>query len=252
MNLQYLKYALEVEKMGSISKAADNLYMNQPNLSKAIKELETMIGVPLFERTTKGVSSTTEEGRVFMEYAKNILAQFEDMKLHFQMVSSKEDAFRISIPRASYIAEAFTSFVEEIGDKDNFYISFQETNSTQTIKNVAQNGYNLGIIRCRALYEKYFLSFLEEKELEYREILAADSVIIMSAKSPLAGRAMLEPSDLNDMIEVVNDDFDIPRHLHTEKSTAGFTAPQGRSEEHKSEIKSHRHPPQIAYAGVGV
>ena len=77
MNLQYLKYALEVEKMGSISKAADNLYMNQPNLSKAIKELETMIGVPLFERTTKGVSSTTEEGRVFMEYAKNILAQFQ-------------------------------------------------------------------------------------------------------------------------------------------------------------------------------
>ena len=44
MNILHLRYALEVEKTGSITHAADNLYVGQPNLSKAIKELENTIG----------------------------------------------------------------------------------------------------------------------------------------------------------------------------------------------------------------
>ena len=55
MNIQYLKYAIEVEKNKSISKAAKNLYMGQPNLSRAIKELEDSLGIIIFERKSKGI-----------------------------------------------------------------------------------------------------------------------------------------------------------------------------------------------------
>lgn len=224
LNLQYLSYALEVEKAGSISKAAENLFMNQPNLSKAIKELETMIGFSLFERTTKGVSATTEDGRIFLEFAKNILTQFKDMKSYFQKTNPKRSMFRISIPRASYIAEAFSSFINGIVDKDDFYIIFQETNSMEAIKSVTHDGYNLAIIRYRTLYEKFFLSVLLEKGLEYQEILEADRVIIMSVKNRLADKDILELSDLDNMIEIANNDFAIPHQLPAEKLKIDFAS----------------------------
>ncbi len=79
MNLQHLKYAVEVEKTGSITQAAENLYMGQPNLSKAIKELEGTLGVAIFKRTSKGVLPTAQ-GKEFLRYAKSILDQVERMQ----------------------------------------------------------------------------------------------------------------------------------------------------------------------------
>ena len=55
MNLSYLKYAVEVEKTGSITKAAQNFYMNQPHLSKIIRELERELGEDIFDRTSRGM-----------------------------------------------------------------------------------------------------------------------------------------------------------------------------------------------------
>lgn len=222
LNLQYLSYALEVEKAGSISKAAKNLYLNQPNLSKAIKELESMVGISIFERTTKGVSATTEDGRILLEYAQNILTQVEDMRSYFQTVNPIRTTFRISIPRASYIAEAFASFINEIDDMDAFNIAFQETDFAQAIKSVTADGYNLAVVRYRTLYEKYFLTVLLDEKLEYQEILKADSVVIINKRNILADRAVLELSDLDDMIEITNNDFAIPRHSSAETLKADF------------------------------
>ena len=55
MNLTHLRYMVEVERLGSITKAASALYMGQPNLSKAIKEMEREVGIPIFKRSAKGV-----------------------------------------------------------------------------------------------------------------------------------------------------------------------------------------------------
>ena len=76
MNTVLLQYAVEVEKTGSITQAAGNLYRDQPNLSKAIKTLEESLGAPIFKRTPKGVVPTAR-GRIFLEYARNVLAQLE-------------------------------------------------------------------------------------------------------------------------------------------------------------------------------
>ena len=55
MNLAHLKYAVEVARTGSINKAAERLYIGQPNLSRAIKELEASLGVVIFDRSAKGM-----------------------------------------------------------------------------------------------------------------------------------------------------------------------------------------------------
>ena len=79
MNTQHMKYVVEVEKTGSITKAAHNLYMGQPNLSKAIKELENELGIAIFRRTAKGVEPT-RKGAEFLTYAKTILAQIDELE----------------------------------------------------------------------------------------------------------------------------------------------------------------------------
>ena len=83
MNLQYLKYAAEVANSGSINKAAEKLYMDQSNLSRCIKELESSLGVNIFERSSRGVK-ISPQGEEFLKYAKNILKQVDTLENMFR------------------------------------------------------------------------------------------------------------------------------------------------------------------------
>jgi DNA-binding transcriptional LysR family regulator len=113
MNLLHLKYAVEVDKTRSINKAAENLYMGQPNLSRAIKELEESLGITIFKRTSKGITPTPK-GEEFLEYAKNILAQVDEMEALYNKKKKGKQEFNISVPRASYISLAFCAFVNTL------------------------------------------------------------------------------------------------------------------------------------------
>ena len=79
MNILHLKYAVEVAKTKSISKAAENLYMGQPNLSRAIKELEESLGITIFDRTPKGIT-LTPQGEEFLQYARRIISQVDEVE----------------------------------------------------------------------------------------------------------------------------------------------------------------------------
>ena len=142
MNLTHLKYMVEVERHGSITKAAAALYMGQPNLSKAIKELEREFGVPIFRRSAKGVIPT-EKGKEFLLHAKAILSQVEKM----EQLSREDDRsvleFSLLLPRASYISHAFTLFLNEVDAVERMNIKFKETNSMSAIDLVADCEYNL-------------------------------------------------------------------------------------------------------------
>ena len=113
MNTQHLKYVVEVERTGSITQAADNLYMAQPNLSKAIKELEDTLGISIFRRTSKGVVPT-EKGAEFLVYAKRILTQLEKVEALNLPRTEERQSFSVSVPRVSYIAKAVTRFVASL------------------------------------------------------------------------------------------------------------------------------------------
>jgi DNA-binding transcriptional LysR family regulator len=78
MNTLFFKYAVEIERTRSITKAAENLYMAQPNLSRAIKEAEETVGFSIFERNSKGVVPT-RKGLQFLDYARRILDELEQI-----------------------------------------------------------------------------------------------------------------------------------------------------------------------------
>ena len=127
MNLLYLKYAVEVAASGSINKAAEKLYMDQPNLSRCIKDLETSLGVSIFVRSARGMK-VTPEGEEFLKYAERILKQVDTVENMFRKNYAEKKRFSISVPRASYISDAFASFSCTLNSESGFEIFYKETN----------------------------------------------------------------------------------------------------------------------------
>ena len=209
MNTQHLKYVVEVERTGSITQAADNLYMAQPNLSKAIKELEDTLGISIFRRTSKGVVPT-EKGAEFLVYAKRILTQLEKVEALNLPRTEDRQSFSVSVPRVSYIAKAVTRFVASLDPQKELDVNVRETGSQETIAQVAEGQFNLGVVRYRLLYENYFTRALAERELRSEPIWEADCYVTVSAKHPLAQKRAILPDDLSGCIELVNDDADVP------------------------------------------
>lgn len=209
MNILHLKYALEVEKTRSISKAAENLYMGQPNLSRAIKELEESLGITIFKRTTKGIS-LTPHGEEFMQYAKKIISQIDEVEAMYKNGKVDKQTFSVSVPRASYISCAFTEFARKIDPKRSAEIFYKETNSMKAINNILQADYKFGIIRYQTTFEQYFHNLLYEKGLTSEVIWEFSYVAAMSKHNPLASKETIELSDLKDYIEIAHADPYVP------------------------------------------
>lgn len=216
MNTIYLKYAIEIEKTGSISKAAENLFMAQPNLSKAIKELERTLNITIFERTPKGVTPTTQ-GKEFLDCARATIAQIDKMNEISKIFGNKEIVkAKISIPRGSYISKVFAETVAGIDPSKGVDIQIRETNSMQTILNVSENAYDFGIIRYQTVNERYFLEYLKKKKLDYFELWEFSCLVVMNLRNKHINDEHLSIKDLvKDGIEVIHGDNLIP---YTSKS----------------------------------
>ncbi len=215
MNTLHFKYAVEVERTRSITQAAENLFMAQPNLSKAIKELEDTLGIAIFERTPKGVIPTTK-GAEFLIYAKNILEQLERMEQLYIPDNDERQRFRLSIPRGSYISHAFTRFVAQLDAQRDIDVNLHETNSMQTISSVSLGHADLGIIRYQLDYESYFLDYLREKGLAHEPIWEFEYLALMSREHPLANAPSIAYENLQQYVELVHGDTVVP-YLPTDK-----------------------------------
>ena len=208
MNLLHMKYALEVAKSGSINKAAEVLMVAAPNVSRSIKELETDFGITIFERTQNG-TKLTPEGEEFINYAKGVLRQIDEIERFYKTGAPKKQKFSISVPRACYISEAFANFSKSLS-KEAAEVFYKETNSQRTIHNMTEHDYNLGIIRYAENYDKYFKSMLEEKGFQYELVTEFTYSLIMSADNPLAKKEVITFDDLTEYIEIAHADPYVP------------------------------------------
>ena len=178
MTIDEIRWMLELFETGKMSKAAENLYMGQPNLSRAIKELEANLGITIFERSPKGMVATPE-GEEFLQYAVKILNQIDELEPMYRDGKRRKQTFSLSAPRADYIAAAFAEFSEAAEQSGAFEFYYKETNALRTIKNVLDSEYKLGIIRYAQSYEGYFKVMLEEKGIACEPIAEFDSVLLM-------------------------------------------------------------------------
>lgn len=204
-----MKYAVVVAETKSINKAAELLYVGQPTLSRAIKELESSLGVAIFERSAKGMF-LTPDGETFVRYAKTVLEQVDAIEDLFKKGNVSKKRFSVSVPRASYITEALAAFSTLIEKDSPTEIFYKETNSMRTLRNVLQDNYKLGIVRYAENYDKYYKAMMEEKGLEHELVTKFRYVLLMNENSPLAKKENITYDDLKDKIEIAHADPYVP------------------------------------------
>lgn len=208
LNLLHMRHAIEVAKAGSLGKAAENLMIAAPNISRSVKELESDLGITIFERTQSGMR-LTPEGDEFINYARGIIDQIEQLEQYYKSDSPKKLRFSVSVPRACYISDAFAEFSKTLSHEP-VEIFYKETNSRRTINNILTRDYKLGIIRYADSYDEYFKSMLDEKDLEYELVTEFSYSLIMSAHSPLAAKDDIKYSDLSELVEIAHADPYVP------------------------------------------
>lgn len=221
MNILHLKYAIMVSETGSISKAAEKLYVAQPNVSRGIKELETDLNITIFERNSKGIFPTPEGERLIM-YGKRLLQEFDDLEKSFKEQYNK-NLFSISVPRASYIANAFVNFSNKLKSLNNVEIYYKETNAYRAINNILNEYYKLAIVRYPTIYDKYFKDMLDKKELRYELVNEFNYVLICNKESILATKDDITIEDLKPLIEITHPDLYVPSFPATQLAKKEYT-----------------------------
>ena len=209
MNLQHLKYAVEVARSQSISRAAETLYLNQPYLSRAIRELEGELGIEIFRRTSRGVIPT-EQGEEFLARARGILDHVEEVEDLYKVKRKEILRFQVAVPIACYISQAFVAFARELTGRQMMKADYYETNAMTAIDRVADNQCNLAIIRYQDHFQDYFLRYLDSKDLICTPIWQFEYHLIMSRESPLADREPVTAGDLEPLIEISHGDPAVP------------------------------------------
>lgn len=209
MNTQHFKYALEVEKTGSITQAAENLFMGQPNLSKSIKELEDTLGIVIFKRTSRGVVPT-DKGQAFLRYAKNILSQIDQMQTICRDNDPDMQSFNVCVPRGSYASVAAMEFVASLDKEKPIDVNLGETTSIDGVNMVSDGIFNVGVIRYQIQYETYFNDFCRDKGLKCETIWEFESLALMSEEHPLSLKERLSLSDFEPYVEITHGDCNVP------------------------------------------
>jgi len=227
MNLTFLRYAVEVEKTGSISLAARNLYLGQPNVSKAIKELEHSLGITIFKRTPRGVLPTPK-GEEFLHYAKTILSQIDELENMFKDENSERVSFHVAVPRAAYVTAAFAEFAGQADPGRGVDMAFNQTSSMDAIDRVAQQEYSLGLIRYDTEYENHFLTLLGDKNLTSKPIWEMSGLLLMGEDHPLANEPVIDSHQLEECVELVYGDKVIPFLSTADARRTAFTEAQKR------------------------
>lgn len=205
MTIQQLKCAVEVWKCGSINKAAERLYMNQPNISRLIKNLESEFNLTLFSRTSSGMVAT-KDGELFLAQAERLVKNTDTFEYSFKHNSDNATTFRIALPRGSYLTKAFSRTLNVMSEDHPLQVTFNETNNEEVIHCVSDLNYDVGIIRLPIEYESKYKKLLAEKQLKFQEVMVFRFLVAMHKSHPLANREMVHFSDLLDYTALVHGD----------------------------------------------
>lgn len=146
MNLTHLRYIVEVARTGSITKAAQNLYMGQPNLSKSIKDLEKSVGTAIFMRTPKGVVPT-KKGEEIIEYAKSLVRQADEFDEKFLGGRTEIKSFTVAAEGIDYCHTAFEHFAAEYEQEREFSMYYRLCSSERVFVSVESGEADIGVIR---------------------------------------------------------------------------------------------------------
>lgn len=198
MQLQQLKYVLEIAKTGSMNKAAHNLFISQPNLSNSISNLEKELDITIFNRTNKGVE-VTSEGKLLLKYAKSILGQVDQLKSVYNTdIKEEMSIIEVSHGKHLYLTEAINS-IYNILNKNITKLTLNLGGVSDVIKDVYNMKSEIGIITISNVQQNILYKMLDQKKLEFTEINNSNVCIIVGKNSSIYEKETVSIDEISNL-----------------------------------------------------
>lgn len=196
MTLQQLKYIVTVAETGTITEAANRLYISQPSLTNAIRELEKEMNIVIFNRTNKGIS-LSKEGDDFLGYARQVLEQATILEDKYKGNDGGKKNFCVSTQHYSFAVNAFVDLIKKYG-QDEYDFSLRETQTYEIIDDVAKMKSEIGILFLNDFNEMVIRKILKSHNLEFHLLFVAKPHVFISRKHPLADKKVITNEELEE------------------------------------------------------
>jgi DNA-binding transcriptional LysR family regulator len=222
MTIQQLRYIVSVVENGTITEAAKKLYISQPSLSNAIKDIEEEVGITIFIRSRAGIV-VTPEGMEFVGYARQVLHQMELLEDKYISHTPGKIRFAVSSPHYVFTTNAFVDVVDEFG-KERFEFILHETTVHQILDDVKNRFSDLGIIYISRDNELAIRKTLEDSKLAFYPLFSVKPQVFIRTDHPLAYKSRLSLKDLQDyprinFMQGGDDNAHFSEELYSELST---------------------------------
>ena len=194
MTLQQLKYVITVAEAGTITEAANQLFISQPSLTNAIHELEKEMNIVIFNRTNKGIS-LSKEGEGFLGYARQVLEQAAIHEDKYKRNGGGKKQFCVSTQHYSFAVNAFVDLIKKYGQEE-YDFSLRETQTYEIIEDVARLRSEIGILFLNDFNEAVIGKILKSYDLEFHQLFIAKPHVFISRKHPLADKKVITNQEL--------------------------------------------------------
>ncbi|MBR4668868.1 MAG: LysR family transcriptional regulator [Butyrivibrio sp.] len=220
MTILQLKYVIAIDEECSMRKAADRLYVSQPGLSSAVRDLENELGIQIFERVHNGVV-TTAAGSSFIAYARTAVEQFEKVEEKYLNSKSEKTTFAVSMQHYTIAVNAFIDTVKEY-DLDEYQFSIRETQTSEVIEDLKTLKSEVGVIALSDFNKNTFKKVFADASLEFHELFTRNTYVYLRKDHPLAGRDELSLEELQDYPCMVFDQGDNTSFYYREEALATY------------------------------
>ncbi|MNI24898.1 HTH-type transcriptional regulator GltC [compost metagenome] len=194
MTLQQLRYAIEIANSGSMNEAAKRLFVSQPSLSNAIKELENELGITIFERNNRGISISAE-GVEFLGYARQIIEQTEFMENRYTGKKRSPIYFSVSTQHYPFVVDAFVKLMKE-NRVTEYNFSLRETQTYEIIEDVRTLRSDLGILYINEGNYKVMNKLFSDGNLKFTPLFNTNPHVYVRAGHSLAGKELITLEDI--------------------------------------------------------
>lgn len=196
MTLAQLRYAITVAGASSMNEAAGKLFISQPSLSAAIKELEAEVGVELFKRTNRGIS-VTPEGEEFIGYARQVVEQYNLIESKYILKENTKKKFGVSMQHYTFAVKAFVEMVKQFG-MDEYEFEIHETKTYDVIKDVKNCKSEIGVLYINDFNKKVLTKLFHQSGVEFHELLKCHIYVYLWKGHPLASKKEITLEELEE------------------------------------------------------
>ncbi len=220
MTILQLKYVIAIDEECSMRKAADKLYVSQPGLSSAVRDLEKEIGIQIFERVHNGVV-TTSAGASFIAYARHAVEQFEIVEDKYLNSKNEKPTFSVSMQHYTIAVNAFIDTVKEF-ELPEYQFSIRETQTSEVIDDVKNMKSEVGVIALSDFNKNTFKKIFADASIEFHELFSRDTYVYMRKNHPLADKSEVSLEELQDYPCMVFDQGDNTSFYYREEALATY------------------------------